>query len=155
MRGTKLLAVCVLAGALAAPAGVAAQTAEEAHKPGAEEMERGKRGQERLHLGCKSFPHEGHDGVACQWSPSKARDFTGYRLMRASRGEQPARVFTTDDRRETKALDRTVAAGTDYLYVVQALNGAGEVVAQSNPVRVHTGRPQHQRPAPALPSLGL
>ena len=148
----KLLVACALAGALAVPLGAAAETAADAaEKPGADE----RRHDERLHLDCKAFSRDGEHAVGCHWSPSKSRDFAGYRLMRAARDEAPAAVAATSDRRETKALDRSVAAGRDYLYVVQAVDAAGEVIAQSNPVRVRTSARGHERPAPALPGLGL
>lgn len=155
MRGksTRLLVACLTAGALAVPMGAVAQEAvDHGDKPGAEQAYRDKRGHERLSVDCRAFGKPGHEGVGCHWSPSKSREFAGYRLMRASRGEQPTTAFATGRRDETKAVDAGLARGEHRLYWVQAVDAAGEVIAQSNPVRVHeASRPERPGPAIALP----
>lgn len=163
MRGnkTKLLLACALAGALAAPVGAAAQTTTDSanhpvkEHPGQDTREHPRRHRgEALSLDCKWFRHDGHRGVGCRWTPSKARDFAVYRLMRGERGQEPVVVFETDDRRQTHALDATAARDRDYYYMVLVLNTAGEVVGHSNPVRVPThNRPDRPRRPAALPAV--
>lgn len=162
MRGnTKLLLASVLAGVLAVPVGAAAettadggsaQTAKDAEE--AQHRREAQRG-EQLRLDCRGFQQEGRDGVACGWSPSKQREFAGYRLMRHERAQrEPVVVFATRDRAQTKTVDATVAPDRDYLYLVQVLDARGRVIGTSNPVRVHTGKPRPTPPRtpPALPA---
>ncbi|HWH32854.1 MAG TPA: hypothetical protein VNU01_09310 [Egibacteraceae bacterium] len=159
MRGnkTKLLVACALAGALAAPVGAAAQTTTDSashpvkEHPGQDTREH--RG-EALSLDCKWFRHDGREGVGCRWTPSKARDFAAYRLVRGERGQEPVVVFETDDRHQTHALDATAARDRDYSYMVLVFDAAGEVIGHTNPVRVSTrGRPDRPRPPAALPAV--
>ena len=74
--------------------------------------------------------------VACGWS---AHDVGGYRLVRGTRDEDRHVVFRTEDPRHTRHVDRTVRAGTTYVYVVHAVDDDGRILFSSQPVEVSVG----------------
>lgn len=101
---------------------------------------------EPLDLRCAAFEHPkqpGRKGVGCFWSEARHPGFAAYRLSRQDRGGEPAVVFETPDRTQTRYFDE--AADPSGVYVVEALDAAGRVIGQSRPTRV---RSHHGRTAP-------
>lgn len=82
-------------------------------------------------------------GVQCRWSAIDSPDFGGYRLMRASQNADKRVVCVV---KEPGCFDGDVAPGGTYGYVVQALDGRGRVIGQSEMVKVQV--PGDAKPAP-------
>ena len=78
--------------------------------------------------------------VVCEWAAPSDLKVAGYRLWRADRPEGTKQViFKTADPGEMNTgrfVDRTVSEGHGYLYMVQAVDADGRVVAQSDGVAV-------------------
>lgn len=78
--------------------------------------------------------------VVCEWAAPSDLKVAGYRLWRADRPEGTKQViFKTVDPGEMNTgrfVDRTVSEGHGYLYMVQAVDADGRVVAQSDGVAV-------------------
>src|SRR5687767_11164480 len=102
---------------------------------GAEPREGSKRKGQELRLQCRGGMPSGTAAVGCRWSKSSARDFVRYDLVRETGGKR-AVVFSTRDRNRTDAVDKRVATGTTYAYVILAVNERGKVTARSKPARV-------------------
>ena len=84
-----------------------------------------------------------HDSVTLTWEALDDSTVTGYRVLRRRPPDQRELAVHVEDTGTTTTtyLDtRDVAAGTKYLYRVQAINEAG-VGAASNPAQVTTAAP--------------
>ena len=83
-----------------------------------------------------------HDSVTLTWRASDDSPVTGYRVLRRTPpDQQELAVHVEDTGTTTTYLDTTdVAAGTKYIYRVQAINNAG-VGAASKPAQVTTAAP--------------
>jgi hypothetical protein len=73
--------------------------------------------------------------VVCQWAAPADLGVAGYQLWRAERPDGTKQVvFKSTD--ATGYVDRAVAAGHSYLYVVRAVDANGRVIGQSDAVTV-------------------
>lgn len=73
--------------------------------------------------------------VVCEWATPSELKVASYQLWRADRPEGTKQVvFKSAD--ATRYVDRAVAAGHSYVYVVRALDADGRVIGQSDAVSV-------------------
>lgn len=77
--------------------------------------------------------------VILEWAAVEARDLAGYRILRTEGAGAPPQTLNEVLEPTTSYADLTARAGVEYIYVVVAVDTAGNVSEPSAPVRV-TGR---------------
>jgi hypothetical protein len=77
--------------------------------------------------------------VVLDWTPVEVPDLAGYRILRAEGAGAALQPLNTTLEETTGYADLTAKAGVDYIYVVVAVDKAGNLSAHSPQVRV-TGR---------------
>ena len=75
-------------------------------------------------------PSEG--SINLLWDPNEEGDLGGYQVLRGEAAGDKLQPLTKTPITETTYRDSTVQAGTTYVYVVVAVDKAGNVSAQSN-----------------------
>ena len=75
-------------------------------------------------------PSEG--SINLLWEPNEEGDLGGYQVLRGEAAGDKLQPLTKTPITETTYRDTTVRAGTTYVYIVVAVDKAGNVSAQSN-----------------------
>lgn len=101
----------------------------------------GERPDDQMRLACEPVRP---DAIACKWSASQRRALDHYELWRGD-GEGRHMVFASRD--ATSFVDENLRPG-GYVYVVHALDAAGQIVGRGGPVKVQL--PAGDRPAEQL-----
>ena len=79
----------------------------------------------------------GRDFVALSWEANRESDLMGYRVWRKCRGEQEFVPLKNEPVPENAYTDRTIAAVSDCVYAVTAVDQEGNESRISNEVQVH------------------
>jgi hypothetical protein len=79
------------------------------------------------------------DVSRCAWRIADREDFASFRLTRQVQGstQAPALLFMTTNPNQTSFTDTTAAPGVKYLYTLEELDHAGNVVGRSQAVAPH------------------
>ncbi len=94
-----------------------------------------------LRLDCRAVHAERREvSVGCRWTATDHPDAAGYVVWRAGRGERAHPVWRTGDLTVTEFRDTAMRLRHTYVYLVRAVDAAGEQVEHSNRARVYTGR---------------
>jgi len=80
---------------------------------------------------------DGRAGASCAWSPSTAPNFSMYVVTRELVGTPRQIVFTTQDVTHNHFGDLGLTPGSQYSYIAEALDAAGNVIGQSAPLHVN------------------
>jgi fibronectin type 3 domain-containing protein len=80
----------------------------------------------------KLFGVSSEGTVNLLWDPNSEADLAGYLVLRGEGAGEKLQQLTKAPITETTYRDTTVQAGTTYVYVVVAVDKAGNVSAQSN-----------------------
>jgi hypothetical protein len=90
-----------------------------------------------LSFGCiTGTPSDGIPTARCGWSKSTSTNFHHYRLTRELVGTPRATIFTTENRDTMFFYDRGLQPGAEYSYIIEAYDGAGNLIGRGGPAHV-------------------
>ena len=90
----------------------------------------------QLSFACISGFTGGQGASKCSWSQSYAPNFGHYRLTREVVGTPRQTIFESSDRGVTYYYDIGLQAGSQYSYIIEAYDTAGNLIARGGPIHV-------------------
>jgi hypothetical protein len=82
--------------------------------------------------GLNAFQEEASGGIVLRWTAADAPDLAGYIVLRGEGTGEKLQQLVKAPIAETTYVDKTITPGTTYVYVVVALDRAGNPSGQSN-----------------------
>ena len=80
---------------------------------------------------------DGRAGASCGWSQSTAPNFFMYVVTRELVGTPRQTVFTSQDRTRNHFGDTTLTPGSQYSYIVEVYDAAGNLIGRGGPLHVN------------------
>jgi hypothetical protein len=94
-------------------------------------------GVEKMTLKCGTgMLADGRGAASCGWTESTSPRFHHYRLTRELVGTPRQTIFTTEDRGKRSYGDIGLQPGSEYSYIVEAYDAAGNLIGRGGPVHV-------------------
>ena len=94
----------------------------------------------RLRMACELTTTDAGRGIGCRWSEADVPGAAGWLLWRSVDGGERGVIARIGLDERPGYLDREVAAGHSYRYVLQLVNAEGSPIGSSEPVLVEVGR---------------
>jgi hypothetical protein len=82
--------------------------------------------------GLNAFQEDASGGIVLRWTAADAPDLAGYLVLRGEGTGEKLQQLVKAPIAETTYVDKTITPGTTYVYVVVALDRAGNPSGQSN-----------------------